>query len=449
VKIIQGVGWYYPESLGGTEVYVHALSRRLREAGHEVLVAAPQPGAMEPYHYEHDGIPVFRYPIPRHPDRAECQGVVAARGASAFHDWLRRERPDVVHLHTFVTGLGLHELQVAKSLGARTVATTHSARLGYLCQRGTLLRLGRYACDGHVTPAKCAACALQERSMPGPAARLVAMIPPRAARRASRLPGPAGTALGMAAVIEQNLDMQRRMLDTVDRFVVLTEWAQSCVLANGAPAGSVACIPLGISQAGVRPKPGPDAGPTVPPVKFGYVGRFEAIKGVQDLARAWRSLPADLPARLEFRGPASSPADAAAVEQLRRVMARDPRVSFAPAVPPAEVPAVLSGYDVVCCPGQAYEGGPTVALEAFAVGTPVLGTRMGRLAELVRDGHSGRLVPPTDWRRLAGAILEIVGNPGDTIDFWRRALPPARTMDDVVSDYLRVYQTPAAVVRSA
>lgn len=283
--------------------------------------------------------------------------------------------------------------------------------------------------------------------MPAAAARLMAMIPPRAARRLARLPGRAGTALGMPAVIEQNLDLQRRMLATVDRFVVLTEWAESCVLANGASPGAVACIPLGISQSDVQPKPGPDVRPTVPPVRFGYVGRFEAIKGVLDLARAWRSLPKDLPARLEFRGPASSRADAATVEHLRRVMAHDPRVSFAPAVPSADVPAVLAGYDVVCCPGRAYEGGPTVALEAFAAGTPVLGTRMGRLAELVDDGRNGRLVPPGDWRGLAGAIHDIVRNPDHTVDRWRVALPRARTMDDVMADYLSLYEAPATVAR--
>src|SRR5438552_18956040 len=41
VKIVHALGWYYPESLGGTEVYVAALCRRLRAAGHAVAVVAP------------------------------------------------------------------------------------------------------------------------------------------------------------------------------------------------------------------------------------------------------------------------------------------------------------------------------------------------------------------------------------------------------------------------
>ena len=58
MKIVQAVGWYYPDRLGGTEVYVGALCRRLREAGHEVLVAAPDPAHDRARVYDHDGVQV-------------------------------------------------------------------------------------------------------------------------------------------------------------------------------------------------------------------------------------------------------------------------------------------------------------------------------------------------------------------------------------------------------
>ena len=55
----------------------------------------------------HNGVPVFRYPIPQQPTRDEAQGKTAARGAEHFHRWLGDVRPDVLHAHTFVTGLAL------------------------------------------------------------------------------------------------------------------------------------------------------------------------------------------------------------------------------------------------------------------------------------------------------------------------------------------------------
>ncbi len=189
MKIVQAVGWYHPDSLGGTEGYVAGLCRRLRAAGQEVLVAAPDPGGVAERRYEHDGVPVYRYPIPAAPTREECQGQIPVRGAERFHRWLGAERPDVVHAHTFVTGLGLGELRAAKSAGARVIVTTHSASLGWICQRGTMMRWGERLCDGLCRPAKCAACALQHRGMPMPLAVAVGSVPPRIARGARRLPG--------------------------------------------------------------------------------------------------------------------------------------------------------------------------------------------------------------------------------------------------------------------
>lgn len=247
MKIVQAVGWYFPESLGGTEVYVAGLCRRLRDAGHEVLVAAPDPAHAEERMYEHEGVPVYRYPIPSAPTRDEAQGTVPVRGAERFHRWLVAQRADIFHAHTFVTGLGLAELKVAKSAGARVVVTTHSASLGWICQRGTMMRGGERLCDGLCRPAKCAACVLQAGGVGWPLAGILAAIPPAILRAARQLPGRLATALSMSDLIARNQIMQREMLATVDRFVLLTEWALEAAAANGAPRGKLALNRLGYS----------------------------------------------------------------------------------------------------------------------------------------------------------------------------------------------------------
>ena len=439
MKIVQAVGWYFPESLGGTEVYVAGLCRRLRAAGQEVLVAAPDPVQAVERVDEHDGVPIYRYPVPAAPTRDEVQGVVPVRGAERFHRWLEAQRPDVVHAHTFVTGLGLHEVKAAKSAGARVVVTPHSSSLGWICQRGTMMQWGARPCDGVCRVAKCAACALEARGIPRSLATMLGAVPPTVAHGARRLPGRLGTALGMSDLIVHNQTMQREMLATVDRFVLLTEWALEAAAANGAPREKLALNRLGLSQGKVAPKPGPEERPTGCPITIGYLGRYDAIKGVHDLARAVASLPRELALRVEFRGPARSAADLAVRDELRTIVGDDPRVAFADAVPAADALRVLADYDVLCCPSVCAEGGPTVAIEAHAVGTPVMGTRIGGLAELVSDGVNGRLVPPGDWRALA-AVLTALGRDGaGTVDLWRRRLPPARTMDQIAADYLSVY----------
>ncbi len=439
MRIVQAVGWYFPDSLGGTEVYVAGLSRRLQKAGHDVAVAAPAPGTGREYRYEHEGVPVYRYPTPARPTRDQCRGVTPARGADFFHRWLDQRRPDVVHFHTFVTGLGLAEVKRAKQGGARVICTTHSASLGFVCERGTMMRWGETPCDGICRPRKCAACVLHQRGIPKPAARLCAAIAAPVARVGQFVPGRCGTLLAMPHFVARNRRMQRELLETVDRFVLLTRQALEVVAANGGPRGKLALNRLGLSQPNVTRKPGPGTHPTRRPVRIGYLGRFDPIKGVHDLARAVAGLPREVPLCVEFRGPVRTERDRGVVRQLQAILRNEPRTTFAPAVAPDEVPRVLAAYDLLCCPSICLEGGPTVAIEAQAVGTPVIGTRLGGLAEIVADGRDGRLFEPGDWRGLAGVLKEVAADPAATVDRWRDGLPTPRTMDDIAADYLVLY----------
>jgi glycosyltransferase involved in cell wall biosynthesis len=438
VKVVQALGWYYPESLGGTEVYVAGLCQRLRAAGCDVLIAAPDPGGDAERNYVHDGVPVYRYPTPSSPTRAECQGDQPTRGAERFHRWLEAQRPDVVHCHTFVTGLGLAELQAAKGIGARVVVTTHSSSLGWICQRGTMMYRGERLCDGICRPAKCAACELQHRGMPRPTANVLSLIPPIVGGALGRLPGRLGTALGLSSQIVANKRRQAAMMETIDRFVLLTQWAFDAAAANGCPREKLSLNRLGLSQTNVIRKPGPQERPTSRPLKVGYLGRFDRIKGIFDFARAIVAAP-KAAVQFEFRGAIRTDAERAVADELMGILRDDARATFAPGVPHHQVPEILASWDVACFPSLCVEGGPTAAIEAHAVGTPVIGTRIGGLAELVADGRNGRLVAPGDWRALSHALQTIADEPAK-IDVWREQLPPARTMDEVAADYLALYR---------
>ena len=438
MKIVQAAGWFYPDSIGGTEVYVAALARELRSAGHEVLIAAPEPGLAAPRVYRHDGCEVFRYPIPAAPTRDEAQGDVLVRGTEHFHRWLASARADIVHVHTFVTGLGLAEIRAARDAGSRVVVTTHASSLGYVCQRGTLMVRGESLCDGVVDASRCAECVLQERGAPAITGALVASLPQGLSHAASVIPGRVGTALGMTNLITRNMARQRAMLDAVDAFVVLTEHAAGIVRANGAPAKKVVVNRLGVrddllSQESAKEKASHDG------VSVGYVGRFEDVKGVLDLAAAMRRVPADLRLRLEFRGPAATQTDQATKAAIARMFADDSRVTVGDGVEPANVGSLLRSYDVLCCPSRCLEGGPTVGLEAMALGVPVIAASVGGVAEVVEDGLNARLVPPGNVDRLAAALAEVARDPAATICQWRKRLPSPRTMRQVAREYLSVY----------
>jgi glycosyltransferase involved in cell wall biosynthesis len=437
MRIVHALGWYFPDSLGGTEVYVAALSRYLREGGHEVLVAAPDARSEVARSYEHDGVEVYRYPIPQRPTRAEVQSRSATRGTGDFHRWLERTKPDVFHCHSLVTGLGLEELRVARALGARVIATCHTPSLGFLCQRGTMMSWGRELCDGIAEPAKCASCSLQARGLPEPMARWMGALPQGLSEMGGRIPGRLGTAIGMKDLIRRNAALQRELLDTVDAFVLLTAWALKAVAANQGSERKLALNRLGIEANGFARPAGQRS--SRDPIRFGYLGRFHEPKGIFVLAEAIRSLPRSLPLSVELRGPMLSDGDRVAREKLEAMLGGDSRIRFAPAVEHEDTGRVLAGYDVLLCPSICLEGGPTVAMEAQAVGTPVIGSRIGGLAEIVEDGANGRLLPPGDSKALESSIREVAEDP-KRIERWRSRLPAPRTMDEVARDYMTLYR---------
>jgi len=439
VKIVHLLGWYFPDSIGGTEVYVEGLCRRLRAAGHDVRIAAPDAHGVAPEHYEHDHVPVFRYAIPAEPTRAEANHRVPVRGADHFYRWLASERPDILHVHSFTTGVGLQEVREARRLGIRVIVTCHLPGLGYMCRTGDLMRWGRYPCDGIAIPDKCASCSLTRLGMPQFAARLSGGIPLTLSAGLGMLPGRIGTTLGMTASVRAFQALQRELFDLVERFVVLNETARRMLIANGSPAEKLVLNRLGLSHTNVIRKPPPDVQPTPAIVRFLYLGRLHPTKGLTPLVRAVVAIPRGVAFRLDIRGPQIDAGSREYAAELQALTGGDARVTIGKGVAGHDVPALLAGYDVLLCPSTWFENGPTTALEAMAVGTPIIGSRVGNLAELVEDGVNGRLVAPGDVAGLSAALLGAATSPASTIDVWRRALGQQRTMDDIARDYLVLY----------
>ena len=64
----------------------------------------------------------------------------------------------------------------------------------------------------------------------------------------------------------------------------------------------------------------------------------------------------------------------------------------------------------VCLVTSRQEGGPKAVLEAMGSGVPLVTTKVGQAAELVRDGHNGLLAEVDDIDALASAVERIHGD---------------------------------------
>jgi glycosyltransferase involved in cell wall biosynthesis len=317
------------------------------------------------------------------------------------------------------------------------IFTAHLPALGYICQRGTLLRWGSEVCDGVLDTGRCSACYLQMRGLSRRQAELVTRVGQIAGAGATAIPGRVGAALRVPALMAGNADRQRRLLELVDSFVVLNARAMEIVRANGAPADKIVLNRLATSYP-VQPKPGPEVAPASSPITVAFIGRLHEIKGIDVLLAAFARLPRELPIALEIIGPVGADDPGRMNAMLAAAVARDSRIAIRGRLDRSGVAAALRRVDIVCCPSRSFENGPTIALEAQAAGTPVIGARVGAIPEIVADGINGRVFPPGDDHVLAGVLHAIATEPS-VIDRWRLALPRPRTMDDVAADYRALY----------
>jgi glycosyltransferase involved in cell wall biosynthesis len=98
------------------------------------------------------------------------------------------------------------------------------------------------------------------------------------------------------------------------------------------------------------------------------------------------------------------------LERLSGELGLNGRVRFAGAVPRAEVLRRLAGAEALVLSSD-WENFPHTAVEALALGTPLLATAVGGVPEVVVDGENGLLVPPSDPAALAAAIERFRSSP--------------------------------------
>ncbi|HLA40231.1 MAG TPA: glycosyltransferase, partial [Candidatus Glassbacteria bacterium] len=75
-----------------------------------------------------------------------------------------------------------------------------------------------------------------------------------------------------------------------------------------------------------------------------------------------------------------------------------------------DVPKLLSEVSISVLPSLS-EGLSNVLLESMAAGVPVIATKVGGTPEVIEDGVSGLLVPPSDSEALARAMRSLIENP--------------------------------------
>ena len=132
------------------------------------------------------------------------------------------------------------------------------------------------------------------------------------------------------------------------------------------------------------------------------VARLHPQKAIDVMLRAVALGPDDVVIAVVGEGPLESElrALAAALGISGRVLFLGRR---------SDVHDLVAAADVFCL-SSVWEAVPLAAQEAVLLGTPVVATDVGGLAELISDRVSGRLVPKGDARALAAALTEVLAS---------------------------------------
>lgn len=235
--------------------------------------------------------------------------------------------------------------------------------------------------------------------------------------------------------------IERSTRSRTDRFIAVSEAVARALVADGVPRDRVIVAHNGVRiadvQTGARGEM-PPALRTGPGPLVGCVARLEPVKGADVFVRAAQVVAARRPdARFVLVGDGSQ---RAAIEALVSDLGMADRFALTGMLSPA-LP-VVAGLDVVAVPSRS-EGQSILAVEAMALGKPVVASDVGGLPEVVEDGVTGLLVPAGDHAALASAIVSLLDDPARAAAMGAAGLARAIdhfSLDDQLKRYLALFR---------
>lgn len=433
LRVVHCVGFYFPDSIGGTEVYVRDLVSASSRHSMDGTIVAATDGTYDRYSW--NGVDVVRYPIDA-PEIQRVRDTDVRKQRSLFQEIVEAARPDLFHLHSWTSGAGLRHLRQVARMGIPSVVTMHVP--SQICMRGTMLLNDKRPCDGEIDDRRCAQCWALDRNLPAPGAFLVSRLPRWDVTDSvvSRLSPRAATLLSARAAAATRARQLRSMAALCARIVAPSEWVRAALAANAIAPEKVVVSGQAASAEFSDRKPRPLQGGDRREIVIGFLGRLERYKGADLLVRALARLPDDLPVRLRIAGVGR---DARFARRMEEAARKDSRIQLIGLVEHDRVPAFLADIDVLAVPSRYMETGPIVVQEARALGIPVMGADLGGISERVRHGVDGWLLPFDDPRPWAEAIRVAATNRAEVARLSSN-MHRTRSIDDVASDMAKLYR---------
>lgn len=317
-------------------------------------------------------------------------------------------KPDVVHLLSgyLITGC---ILETAFTKNIPTVVTL--VDYWFICPMITLMRTDGKLCEHPVDPARCDWCLKSHKRryrvfdelFNGAPGHLYTELNKRGLLRH------VNRQYEEVRYIERRRDYNRYILENVDVVVTHSHFLENKLYEYGIQPKHVYFFPNGIeidSQflKGSRSIDKKDT------LRIGYMGQIATHKGVDVLVEAYCLMnPQPGQSELVIYGDLNSWPDY--VAQLKKLASGRTDIIFAGPYQGSDTARVMRECDVIAVPSVWYENRPTVILEAFAYGTPVIASNLGGLAEMIRHDVDGLQFEPGNPQSLAVQLRRLLDEP--------------------------------------
>lgn len=167
-----------------------------------------------------------------------------------------------------------------------------------------------------------------------------------------------------------------------------------------------------------------------------HISNFRKVKRIEDVVKIFAKVNEQIPCKLLLAGDGP---ERAVAEKLARDLKVCERVIFVGKV--RDTAHVLEMSDLFLLPSETESFG-LAALEAMAVGVPVISSNTGGIPEVNVEGFSGYLSNVGDIDSMAANALHILKNPETHLQFRKNALTRANDfkLESILSMYENVYE---------
>lgn len=144
-----------------------------------------------------------------------------------------------------------------------------------------------------------------------------------------------------------------------------------------------------------------------------YFGRLVALKGVKTLFEALTYLDRSLQVYIIGEGELE--------ENLKEYAGQQglDNVRFPGYLATEDLIPLVQGAALTVFPSECYENYPLAIIESLACGTPVVGSNIGGIPDIVQEGWNGALFEPGNARALAARVQQLLQRPQERIEMGR------------------------------